>query len=697
MEASDRIREGIESVLLFLTVVLYPFAIYAGLEYYRLDPWVIYIFVGGVLGLRFLYSTRYIDPSRLKRFLLPGACVVGLLVVGGLNNDETIFLLMPALISLVLGGFFLKSWFSPPSMIESFALMSISDLTEETRLYCRKVTFIWAMFMFSNAIVVTYLTFSASRATWTLYTGVIAYLLMGLLFALEFGYRVWKFRQYRGFWFDPILRWLMPPRGNVTPTYIPLQKLMVQGRRHDHTIARTPDRTFDWHTFSRQVSGLSETMRDLQRESDASSPRWLVTANNSFSFCTGLLATWQASGVAVVPPSSSPENLDRMMDEDVAGIITDQEDLDISKTHTVLHPSEHEDDRHDFQILDMDPTCAELYTSGSTGTRRSVPKTLGNLAREVRTLEEQWRERMSSCTVVSTASHQHIYGLLFHVLWPLSAGRPFYHNTTVFPDEIVEAVRNTGGDQVCLVSTPAHLQRLTKYEHVDSIASKVSVIFSSGGVLPEQTAGMIRDTFDHGAIEVFGSTETGGIAWRERDGSTSPWTPFDPVSTRIDDTLHVQSPFVHPDFTSPEHWYQTEDRCRSTGEGFTFQGRADRDVNVADKRVSLDELEDVLEEHPFVDRARTVSLERSGFDATRTVIAAAVRLTPEGDQHRSEEGKQSLNTRLRKQLNGRFAQVAVPKLWRYVDEFPRSTRGKVTADAIEALFEPSGETQKSNE
>lgn len=697
MEATDRIREGLESVILFLTVVLYPFAIYAGLEYYRLEPWVIYIFVGGVLGLRFLYSTRYIDPSRLKRFLLPAACVLALLVIGALNNDETLFLLMPGFISLVLGGFFLKSWYKPPSMIESFALMSISDLTEETRLYCRRVTFVWAMFMLSNAIVIAYLSFYASRATWTLYTGVIAYLLMGLFFAVEFGYRVWKFRQYRGFWFDPILRWLMPPRGHVTPTFIPLRKLMVQGRRNTHTVARTPDQPFNWRMFSRRVCGLSEKMRHIQRGSDESTHRWLVTAENTFSFCTGLLATWQANGVAVVPPTSREENLDRMMDDGMTGMISDRGDHENSTNRTVLNPSEYDGDKHDFQILDMDRTCLELFTSGSTGTRRSVPKTLANLAREIRTLEEQWRDCMRSRAVVSTASHQHIYGLLFHVLWPLSAGRPFYHTTTVYPDDIAGAVRNTASDEVCLVSTPAHLQRLVKYEHVESIASNVTVIFSSGGVLPEETAREIRDTFHQAAIEVFGSTETGGIAWRKRDGTESAWSPFDPVSTRIDGTLQVQSPFVHPDYTSSGGWYRTEDRCRSSGDGFTFQGRADREVNVADKRVSLDELEDALEEHSFVDRAHTVPVERSGFDATRTVVAAAVILTPDGEQHRSGNGKKSVNARLRKQLNNRFAQVAVPKLWRYVDQFPRSDRGKITAEAIESLFESSEEARESHE
>jgi uncharacterized membrane protein len=56
-----------------------------------------------------------------------------------------------------------------------------------------------------------YLTFYASLEAWTLYNGVVAYVLMGLLFSLEFLYRHWRFRRYVGTPFDSILRRIFPP------------------------------------------------------------------------------------------------------------------------------------------------------------------------------------------------------------------------------------------------------------------------------------------------------------------------------------------------------------------------------------------------------------------------------------------------------------------------------------------------------
>jgi len=47
---------------------------------------------------------------------------------------------------------------------------------------------------------------------WTLYTGLLAYLLVGAVFAGELTYRAWRFRRYDGDVTDVFLRRLFPPR-----------------------------------------------------------------------------------------------------------------------------------------------------------------------------------------------------------------------------------------------------------------------------------------------------------------------------------------------------------------------------------------------------------------------------------------------------------------------------------------------------
>ena len=67
-----------------------------------------------------------------------------------------------------------------------------------------------------------------------------------------------------------------------------------------------------------------------------------------------------------------------------------------------------------------------------------------------------------------------------------------------------------------LVSSPAHLKRMTAMGELEHIASNCRAVFSSGGALDAGTAQGIAAALGEPACEVLGSTETGGGA--------TPWT-----------------------------------------------------------------------------------------------------------------------------------------------------------------------------
>ena len=46
--------------------------------------------------------------------------------------------------------------------------------------------------------------------SWALYTGLVAYVLMGILFAVEFVVRSWRFRNYQGTVLEPLFERLFP-------------------------------------------------------------------------------------------------------------------------------------------------------------------------------------------------------------------------------------------------------------------------------------------------------------------------------------------------------------------------------------------------------------------------------------------------------------------------------------------------------
>ena len=56
--------------------------------------------------------------------------------------------------------------------------------------YTRRVTQIWCVFFVINGSIALGTALWASEAIWSLYTGVIAYVLMGILFVGEFLFRI---------------------------------------------------------------------------------------------------------------------------------------------------------------------------------------------------------------------------------------------------------------------------------------------------------------------------------------------------------------------------------------------------------------------------------------------------------------------------------------------------------------------------
>ena len=92
-----------------------------------------------------------------------------------------------------------------------------------------------------------------------------------------------------------------------------------------------------------------------------------------------------------------------------------------------------------FSLSPLNPAETKLviFTSGSTGQPKAIEKRLFQLQNEIAVLEQLWGKRLGSSEILSTVSHQHIYGLLFRVLWPLSAGRCFHSSIYLNPEILV--------------------------------------------------------------------------------------------------------------------------------------------------------------------------------------------------------------------------------------------------------------------
>ena len=171
-----------------------------------------------------------------------------------------------------------------------------------------------------------------------------------------------------------------------------------------------------------------------------------------------------------------------------------------------------------------------LYTSGTTGAAQAIWKKLAQMAVEVATLEKQFGDELGTADILATVSHQHIYGLLFNILWPLAAGRAIRAQNFSFFEELTTLDRDCA-----LVSSPAHLKRLPENPAWPMAAKRLRAIFSSGGPLPFEVAQESKRLLGRVPIEVYGSSETGGIAYRRQETKTNEaWTPFPGVDWRVD-------------------------------------------------------------------------------------------------------------------------------------------------------------------
>ncbi len=325
-----------------------------------------------------------------------------------------------------------------------------------------------------------------------------------------------------------------------------------------------------------------------------------------------------------------------------------------------------------------------VHTSGSTGAAQAIAKRLSQLSSEVATLEALFGARVKDADVVATVSHQHIYGLLFKVLWPLASGRPIDAHGVSFPEQLAQQL----GRRPCiLVASPAHLKRLPRHLDWTPAQQCLRAVFASGGVLAPDVALAAFEVLGQAAIEVYGSSETGGIAWRQRNlgglgGIDDGWQALPGVDWRIAaGVLEVRSPHLAIDA-----WLRLADRVQPGGAGrFVLLGRSDRIVKIEEKRISLEAIEAALLASDLVAQARVIALLELGGQRQR--LAALVVPSELGNAALSAGGKLALNRRLRAALFGAVDPVALPRRWRYLDQMPQDAQGKTTHRQLLALLQ----------
>jgi uncharacterized membrane protein len=126
--------------------------------------------------------------GQVARYSVLAALLLATIAVWG--NALLPLKLYPVLVNGVLLAVFGYSLVHPPSMIERLARMRDPQLPPAAVQYTRRVTQVWCAFFVFNGSVALGTALWASEAVWSLYTSVISYVLMGILFGVEFLFRL---------------------------------------------------------------------------------------------------------------------------------------------------------------------------------------------------------------------------------------------------------------------------------------------------------------------------------------------------------------------------------------------------------------------------------------------------------------------------------------------------------------------------
>lgn len=392
--------------------------------------------------------------------------------------------------------------------------------------------------------------------------------------------------------------------------------------------------------------------------------RLAVHLEDAADLAIALLGAWRA-GVSVLLPADLQAQTRQRWSQEVDLWLTDQ-------------PGDAQ--LHDFTQpglagaqLALDQCRLSLCTSGSSGEPKRIDKTLRQLANEVEALEQLWGADLDEACIIGSVATQHIYGLLFRVLWPLCAGRPFVRRQLAFSEDLQRASREYPA--FAWVASPALLKRMG--DNLDWQAlSAVRRVFSSGGALPPEAAQSLQQRLQQWPTEILGSSETGGIAWRQGE---SLWQPFAGVelSQDSDGALLISSPYL-----PVGHVEHSADAARIAADGrFELLGRLDRIVKLEEKRISLPMLEQALAAHDWVAEARLGVVQEN-----RASLGALLVLSESGLFALREHGRRELTETLRKHLSQHCEALALPRRWRLLRQMPLNSQGKLAQADVEALL-----------
>lgn len=173
-------------LLLVGVLFVYPVAIYFGDGYLTPSQFLaglMILFAGRVLIVAWIKPEHRARHAGFALLLLAAATAVLLLMPG----IRLVYLrLYPMLLNLLMSTVFFGSLFTAMPLAERIARLVHPDLPPQAVAYTRYVTWTWCIVLLLNGLISLYTALATSFETWTLYNGIVTYLIFGCVFVVEY-------------------------------------------------------------------------------------------------------------------------------------------------------------------------------------------------------------------------------------------------------------------------------------------------------------------------------------------------------------------------------------------------------------------------------------------------------------------------------------------------------------------------------
>lgn len=392
-----------------------------------------------------------------------------------------------------------------------------------------------------------------------------------------------------------------------------------------------------------------------------------IFIDNAYYFIVVLSSALLLKKKVNVLNNNSPKYVDKIVDNSTV-YISDDEKSNISLKDIF----EKERDEKWIEFLKSNKIDENMninfYTSGFTGFPKLIEKTLKQFEAEALKIIGEFGENLKDSIFAYSVPHYHSYGFVFDFLVPYILELKFLDNRINY----LETLNNFEEyKEITFITNPAFLKRIDKSSL--KIKSKWYV-FSSTGALDKETSDLCIETFNTDAIEIYGSTEGGGMAYRKKS-EKDLWTRLKIVKLKVNENGSL---FCSSGYTGEGFWVHVGDVVDMKNENeFELLGREDSIVKIEGKRISVQQIDrQILQDKNFID-SYTIYCKSD----KREYVASFIVLKD------ANANKDNMRKYIKDYLKGYFEKIVIPKKIYFIERIPRNELGKIERKKLDEIME----------